>query len=233
MLYKIFLYFSVGIGLSLSSAYGQFYQRVEADFTIKEQLSDSLSNLTFGRVYYDLGQQKLMYQVKFPKREIWGFRDSLFYRKTEDSVFLNKSSPEAIQTSIFHLVLAGDLENFGLPDTVFQKIDVRKEDGKIITTFHPVAPFDKVFGPVYISKEQKVVTGVILTDNEGEVIGKQFFRKYNMSLPLPFPREIIQVTYKQEKPYYRITTFEDIKYNVRDDEEWYVYPLPHTLGDTE
>ncbi|MEO0641476.1 MAG: hypothetical protein AAFY70_17205, partial [Bacteroidota bacterium] len=88
-------------------------------------------------------------------------------------------------------------------------------------------------GDICISKERKVVTGVIITDKEEKILGKQFFRKYDMTLPLPFPQELIQITYRKGKAYYRITTFENIQYNVRDDEEWYAYPMPTTVGGTE
>ncbi|MEL6697935.1 MAG: hypothetical protein AAFP89_16955 [Bacteroidota bacterium] len=234
MRYRSTLLMLIGICLcTLSSVYGQFYQRVEADFTIKEQLTDSLSNLTFGRAYYDLGQGKLIYRVKFPEREIWGFQDSIFYRKTADTTLVSASDAQAVRTSIFHLVLSGDLDNFGLPDTIFQKADVTREEGQIITTFQPIPPYDKVLGAIYISKERKVVTGVIITDKEEKILGKQFFRKYDMTLPLPFPQELIQITYRKGKAYYRITTFENIQYNVRDDEEWYAYPMPNTVGGTE
>ncbi|MEL7342026.1 MAG: hypothetical protein AAGM67_16205 [Bacteroidota bacterium] len=209
-------------------SYGQHFYRVEADFTIKEKINDSLSQLTIGRVYYDQNRESLLYDVSFPSPQIWFLSDSNFYRiSDEDSINRQTISPLTVQSSVFHMVLADQLGNFGLSDSLFTKAGTVNQGGMIITTLEPLPKYEPYLGRVLISRKGKLVQGVIIMDPAGEVASKQFYRDYDLSGGLPFPQEIVQFSYQYGKQIsVRITTFENIQFNAEDTHQRYHYQLP-------
>ena len=224
---RIYLFISI-IMLPIIS-YGQHFYRVEADFTIKEKLNDSLSQLTIGRAYYDQKKENLLYQVSFPEPQIWFLNDSNFYRieNKGDSVSRQTISPLTVQASVFNMVLSDQLGTFGLSDSMYQKVSTVNQGGMVITTLEPLEVFKPYLGRVLISRKGKLVQGVILMDTAGEIASKQFYRNYDLSGGLPFPREIIQLSYQFGKQVStRITTFENIQFNAEDTHQLYHYQLP-------
>lgn len=215
--------------LPVSQSYGQHFYRVEADFTIKEKFNDSLSQLTIGRVYFDQNQEKLLYDVNFPAPEIWSFQDTSFFRilKKNDSVIRKTISPLVIQSSVFNLILSDQLSNYGLSDTLYVKSSTVNQGGMIITTLEPRELYQQYLGQVLISRQGKLLQGVIIMTPGGEIASKQFFRKYDLSGGIPFPQEIIQLGFKDGKQIStRITTFENFQFNADDSRQRYHYQLP-------
>ncbi|MFK7924057.1 MAG: hypothetical protein AB8H47_19020 [Bacteroidia bacterium] len=215
--------------LPVSLSYGQHFYRVEADFTIKEKINDSLSQLTIGRVYFDQNQEKLLYDVNFPASEIWSFQDTSFYKvlQKNDSVIRQSISPLVIKSSVFNMILSDQLNNYGLSDTLYMKISTVNQGGMIITTLEPRDLYKKYLGTVLISRQGKLLQGVIIMNPEGEIVSKQFFRDYDLSGGIPFPKEIIQLGFQNGKQLsVRITTFENIQFNANDTRQRYHYQLP-------
>lgn len=210
-------------------SYGQHFYRVEADFTIKEKLNDSLSQLTIGRAYYDQQRENLLYEISFPEPLIWFLRDSNFYRieTNGDSISRQTISPIMVQSSVFNMVLSDQLGTFGLSDSIYTKASTVNQGGMVITTLEPLPIYKPYLGNVLISRKGKLVLGVILMDPAGEIASKQFYRDYDLSGGIPFPREIIQLSYQFGKQVStRITTFENIQFNANDTRLRYHYQLP-------
>ncbi|MEO0897877.1 MAG: hypothetical protein AAFY71_15830 [Bacteroidota bacterium] len=207
----------------------QYYHRLEADFTIKENINDSTSSLVIGKAFYDTYNQKLVYDLSFPAKEVWVFQDSLLYKESADTSSMRWSDPSAVIWSIYHLSLTNQLANFGLSDSLFEISNVEKEEDMVITTYSPLTPFDKFMGPIMLAKKGKLLDGIVFVDPQGRLVSKQFYRKYNTMGGLPFPGKMIQITYPEGTARYRITEFENVQFNQADHENWYNYPMPDPL----
>ena len=207
------------------SVSAQEYYRVEAEFSIKEALSDSLARLTMGKVYYDKHIRKLIYKVKFPESQVWVMEDSFYHTKTPDTLISLEIPPAMVDMSVFNLVLTDELNNYGLKDSLYFRASVEKRDGMIISTWKPHPDLAHITGDILVSRKGKLLHGVVFLDAQGDVVSKQFFRKYEMSSGLPFPTEIIQILYREDTEIHRVTSFRNIRFNVADEEDHYSYSL--------
>ena len=58
------------------------------------------------------------------------------------------------------------------------------------------------------------------------MVSKQFYRDWINIDGFLFPSEIIQITYIEDKEFYKVTTFKDIEINVMGSDKMYDYKLP-------
>lgn len=193
--------------------FSQSFHRIEADFSIKEVWSDSLSSLTMGKVYYDKHVRRIVYQVTFPEAGTRILEDSFYHVQSVDTLYSQASSPAVVDMSIFNLVLNGDLENFGLKDSLYFKSSVKKEQGLIVSTWNPHPKISHLVGDILISKKGKLLHAIIFLDVEEKVLSKQFYRKYDLKGALPFPQEVIQFIYRDGMEIQRVSTFRNIRFN--------------------
>jgi len=206
----------------------QDYFRFTANFVIKEKLEDEASQLITGNVYFDKYIKKLVYDVQFPESSIIIMLDTLLYKIKDGVVDEIKSIPPLAENSVFYQLLEGKTKNFGLdePNSGYELKSVEKSDGQVISTFEPVEELKTVFGTVYISVKEGKLYGVIIMDKGGEILSKQFFRKYINVKGLQVPSEMITINFLQTgKTLKKITTFKDVRINENENDIMYNYPL--------
>jgi len=75
-------------------ANAQTFNRIEADFSIKEKDINGNKLLTIGRVYYDKNIRKIVLNISFPEKIIIVATDSLVYMIDNDSLI--KTSPAVV-----------------------------------------------------------------------------------------------------------------------------------------
>ncbi len=178
-----------------------------------------------GKVYFDKGLRRIVYKAHFPQPETLVISDSVVQKVGADTTISSPASPGIIDFSLFNLILSDELADYGLGDSLYSRASVERVDDMVITTWKPDPVLQGLTGDVQIARKGKLLHAVVFYSANGEVLGRQFFRKYEVSEGLPFPAEIIQVMKKDDVENYIITTFSNIRFNEADTEGHYTTPL--------
>ncbi len=221
---SLFLYLLLFPG-SLSA---QDYYRFTADFVIKEKLDDEASQLITGKVYFDKYVKKLVYEVQFPEPSVIVMQDTLLYKLRDGVVEEIKSIPPLAENSVFYQLLERKTKNFGLndPGSGYVLSNVEKVDDQVISTYVPVEELKTIFGTVLISIKKGQLYGVVIKSKEGEILSKQFFRKYVNVLGLEVPTEMIIFNFLPSgQTHKKITTFKNVRINENENDFMYNYPV--------
>jgi hypothetical protein len=136
------------------------------------------------------------------------------------------SVPPLAQFSIFHLVLTGQIRNYGLKNSGFTVKSVEKSNDMVITTWLPPKNISKMFGKVLISVKNNRLNGLVFIDAKGTILRKQFFDKYKNFGGIEFPLEIVDITYLQGKENYQVTTYKDIIFDEALSNQYYNFAIP-------
>lgn len=206
------------------NTYAQFY-RISADFTIKEKKVDGTHSLTKGRVYYDINNEKIIYDITFPAEQNLVMKDTSMYLYRDGVLTDRQTVPNTNKFSVFHLSLNSHLDNYGLNNTGYKIEKVEKKDGMVMTTWLPPQNLRKVLGKVIVSQKDKQLFGVVFFDANNQIIGKQFYRNYRLVNGLNFPGEIVQVSIKEGKEFYKTTEFKNITINETQNDNKYNFSI--------
>lgn len=204
---------------------GQYYFRIECDISIKYKVDGGEGMLVLGRAYYDKGRNTLIYDIRFPEREVWAIRDtSLFMvkgEKTEQTRVIDQYN----QSTIFHKILEGQLSNYGLQGSVYAVDRVERDGELVITTWKP-SQSAPMLGTILTSTLNNQLYGVVFMDAQGAVIGRQLFKDYVIVRGLSVPTGIIRVFYRDTGEEYQVYSLSNIVINNPGNESKYNYPLP-------
>lgn len=213
------------------TAAAQTPYRITAGISIKEKKASGEASLVVGTVYFDTHTDKLVYDITFPAPEVWVFHDSSMYKITKDSTSRLPSNALLIEMSIFNLALNGSLDVFGLDTTQLKPVSTTlTEDNLVVSSWKPKnKQLRNIVSKVELAKRDKLLMGVSMYAANEQLMMKQIIRKYEMNISIPFPQDILQITYSPEaKEDYRVTTFRNIRYDEAGNDAMYDYPLPNT-----
>jgi hypothetical protein len=211
-----------------SSGQSDAYFRIKADFTVKEIYTDGRTGLTMGQVYFDKAKRKIVYNVRFPEKEIWYFNDSLMFTVKGTIVDKQQGVPGYIDFSIFSLSLNHQLKDYGLKkNTVFDLKEIVKEDDMVISIWKPKKQFNQMLGDVKVSVRGNKLLGVIIYNVDGQMIGKQIFSEYKKIGAIEFPAQIISYTFVNDTEQSKqLITYKNVILNQRDEDYFYNYIVP-------
>lgn len=210
------------IVFSQTIAHGQSYFRLEAKVSIKNKEKNGMGSLMMGKVYYDIHQKKLVYDLTFPEKEVWVVRDSISKVYRNNLLYNTEKINPFVETTIFHKCLIGNLNDFGLKNSFYTIDNIERDQGLVITTWLP--PDDMGLGPILTSTQNNVLQGVIFKTQEGDVFNKQIYKEYITVSGLKIPTEIIQVITRDGSEIYQIVNLSEIKINSTSNERMYIYP---------
>lgn len=182
--------------------------------------------MQMGTTYYDINAKKLVYQLSFPEKEVLLTTDSCTYRIKGDTLSDKNKVPGFIQQSIFHLVLKGDLQNFGLNKSALKIDKVERQNGMVITTWVPEKKNKLFKGKIMVSTKENKLFGVVYLDGKDNLVSKQFYEDYKVVAGLAFPKKVVYIMYKDGKEFYKVLTFRNVKLNEKGSEEFYNCPIP-------
>ena len=214
------------LGFSFYQVHGQKFYRIKGEYSIKAKSADGKAQLTIGKFYYDKNIKKLVYQNSFPQKETWVSLDTSVYQIVNEKVVSRFKSPPIGIFSIFHLVLTNQINNYGLKNSPFTIQKVEKQGDMVITTWLPPKSLATLFGKVLISNKNNRLFGMIFIDSKGKILRKQFFDKYQSFRGLEFPMEIVDITYKDDKENYQVTTYKNIEIDEVTEEYLYNFAVP-------
>jgi hypothetical protein len=216
----LFLFVVVLAGLPDLQA--QHYYRIECDISIKHKVAGEDGMLVLGRAYYDKVAGRVVFDIRFPDREVWVIEDTLVTVHKDGTTRQTMGMEQYTQATIFHLILEGNLNNFGLHGTMYTMGSVRRDEEMVITTWNP-GPGNQALGKIHTSNIDGALHGVVFENATGEVIGRQLFRNYLTVRGLQVPTEIIQVFYREEAEEYQVYAFSNIRINNEGNEDFYNY----------
>jgi len=203
--------------------FAQYFFRIEADISMKSKL-ENVNQLTMGRVYYDIKIKKLVYNIHFPEKEVWVVKDSTVSTYKNNQLLKQAKTLSLVQSTLFHLALEGKLHDYGLSKSVYKITKVEKDGDLVISTYSPPENY-KSLGKVVLSTKDKNLYGVVFFSADNKILSKQIIKSYVTVSGLKFPSEIIQIYYKDNKEYYQVMTFKNVKVNNLQNENYYNYPL--------
>ncbi len=227
-IYSFLLILSFSLLLSKPTLGQQFF-RLKADFSIKENLIDGSSSLSMGTVYFDRTKGKVVYNLKFPSPSLSVLTDTAAYEIADGKIKAKVPVLGLVDFSIFNLSMSDRLGNYGLTgkNTLYQLVDVAKEDSLVISTWRPTKKeLKEAVGDVLISQKNKQLYGIVFMDKNNQPSSKQFFNNYKLFSGLMFPTEIVQINYKNGKEFYKVTTFKNIKVNDLSENIFYNFSIP-------
>lgn len=204
---------------------GQHYFRLRADFSTKEKFYDGTMSLSRGTVYFDKVHNKLVYNISFPEKELWVFKDTTFYRFVDKTLKSKKMVPFNPAITMFNNLLNNTMQNFGLEKSLYKIDKVEKKGDLVVTTWIPDKKVAKMFGKVVTSKKNNQLFGVAFYSTQNELIKKQFFKDYIKIAGLEFPTEVIEIHYLTQGMEIKQTNYRNIVVNDMKDEEIYNYRL--------
>ncbi len=210
-----------------SMAQRDAYYRIRADFSVKEKHTDGKSSLTMGQVYYDKARKKIVYNVKFPDKEVWLFHDTVMYRIKDNVPEKKAVIPGYIDFSVFNLALNNNLKDYGLKNSMYELKNVSRDEDMVISLWSPKKEYAKLIGDIKISVKDNRLYGVLIYDAAKKMIGKQIFTEYVKIGGFEFPAEIVNFSYTTEgQEIHQITTYKNVKVNNWDENTFYNYPVP-------
>lgn len=215
---------------------GQYYFRVKADVTIREKGLNEDYKLVIGKVYYDVHHKKIVYDITFPEKEKWLLIDTSIYYFKDDRLVERKLSPVFPEFSVFHLVLQGGLQEYGLASHPMIRVkEIEKTDERVIKTLGPVSEYEDAMGKIKISTQDRKLEAVLLYNVDGRLMSRQFFSDYALIKGLQFPLNIVQYIYpnpeiqpntKEGDEVLIQTIFSNVQINRTDEEYIYNFPVP-------
>jgi hypothetical protein len=221
LLYSFLL--AVFILLLPESGQAQYYYRLECDISIKNKVEGGDGALIMGRAYYDKSRNQLVYDIRFPEREVWVIKDTVLYVHIDDQLTHKQNIDQYNQSTVFHKILEGQLNNYGLQGSIFSIKSILRDDDMVITTWVPRSGAEQL-GTVLTSTVNDALHGVVFKNYEDQIIGRQLFRDYTVVSGLKIPTEIIQVFYRDTQEEYQVFSFSNIRINNPGNEHMYAYP---------
>jgi hypothetical protein len=208
-LFSIFLVF-----ISSGQISGQEYFRIEADFTVKVKKSDGNMNLSRGKVYYDKNYKELLYDITFPRVEMWAVKDTSLYKIRNNILTERISIPSVNEFTVFHLSLNSGLNNFGLTNSVYRINKVEKKGDLVLSYWKIPENAGLMLDYVIVAKKNNRLESVVWVGKDSKIISRQFFRNYIRIDAFEFPGQIIQILYDANgKENYQVTDFKNITVN--------------------
>jgi hypothetical protein len=223
------------ISVFASGLNAQKFYRFKAEVSIKDKLANGTYRLTMGKVYYDKIYKKVVYQLKFPKKETMVVQDTTMYTLDAADKLLNSSRTVLIpEFTVFHLALTNQLSNYGLKGGEEQQVykigKVEKTDKGVLTTWVPAEEgLKKLFGDIKMLKKGKRLDAMIFYDAKGKIVSRQFFKKYVNVKGVEFPQEVTMMSYDFEgKRNLQLTTYKNIEIDQNGEDNMYRYRIPIT-----
>ena len=160
----------------ITNSFGQDYFRFRSDFTLKEvsSIGDSIERrLIIGSCTFDNKINKLTYNLTFPQAEQWIIQDTFVYTLREGKLIDKTTAPYITEHSIFKMLLAQSLNDFGLIKSGYKIDNVKRLGEEVYITYLPPDEYLDALGPLVLIKEKRFLKGVIYYEPNGNMMFRQ------------------------------------------------------------
>lgn len=207
----------------------QDYFRFRSDFTLKEisSVGDSLERrLIIGTCTFDNKINKLTYNLSFPQEEQWIIQDTFVYTLKQGKLVDKTTAPYITEHSIFKMLLAQSLSDFGLIKSGYQIESVKRLEDQVYITYLPPDEYLDALGPLVLINEKKLLKGVIYYEPTGNMMFRQQLDDYQVIDGLPIPGQLTHIVEKDGKSIKRVLSFDHVVINEAGNDELYNQPIP-------
>ncbi len=216
-LYLIIIY----LLLTVNQSFAQYIYRLRADFSIKTKMANGTESLVVGQVFYDKNTKKLIYQNTFPEKETFVSLDTILYKIINGKVVEQKTIPPIAYYSVFHLVMNGQLANYGLEKSNYKIENTEKQNDMVLTTWKPPQKYKDKLGKICISNKENRIYGIIFYGTSNEIISKTFFEEYQKLNGVEFPTKMVLFQYHNQSSDIQVITFSKLQANEKDNNSFY------------
>lgn len=233
-LYKFLLIVFLLSGFSSLNA--QKFYRFKADVSVKDKLANNTYRLTMGKVYYDKIYRKIVYDLTFPKKETLVVQDTTMFKINEKGILVSSNKTVLMpEFTVFHLALTGKLFDYGInamqsEKSIYKVGKVEKTSQGVKTTWEPADDyFAKYFGNIVMLNKDKRLDAMVFYNVEGQIVSRQFFKKYTSVKGIQFPQEVTMISYGEDgTKNIQLTTYKNVVIDQTDEDEKYRYRIPIT-----
>lgn len=205
-------------------SFSQSSFRITGNYSIKSK-TDSADLLVMGKFYYDSYLKKIVHANYFPSKETWVTHDTTIYKFVGVDLESRNKIPPISSNSLYALALENKLSDYGLGQSMYKRVKVETKNDMVISTWEP-QQFDKFFGNIVLSNKNKQLNAIIFYSAKGEILKKQFFENYENIRGVLFPTKVVEITYLNNKEYFKVSTYKDIIIDDLREDNMYDYPLP-------
>ena len=205
--------------------FSQVLYRIEADFSIKEKRSSGFENLTMGRVYFDKNQRQIIFDIKFPEKEIMIMNDTAIIMANAGKYSKHSLADNLVNFSVLNLFLNGELDYYGLNSTPFKLTKTEKDSGLVITTWVLEKNTSKSsVSKLLLSQKNNELQGLITYGPGDFIVSKQFFSDYFPVGGMEFPGKVVQFSYSPDgSEVTKITSYKNVLLNNANNNSFYNY----------
>jgi len=207
--------------------YSQYAFRMKADILTKTRLPDSTFQVSKGKLFYDVNNKKIIFDFTFPQKEKIVLFDTIMYTFRGDTLFSKSKNLLIPEQSLFHYILLGKMQNYGLEQASFEMKGVEKKNDMVITTWLPPEFLKKMISKVLMATKNKLIYSVTMIDPDGIVMSRQILKNYKLIQGIDIPAEILIATYLKNNKgnIYQIINMENIILNEPKNNEQYNHAL--------
>lgn len=216
---RILLFIGIFMGIS-QVGYSQYiHGRIEAEISVKELHPDRKPSLMMGKVFYDAEEGLLIYDIKFPEKELM-LIDSSKVMSKKDTLVEREVPASIIQFSIYKLLLSGDMKSYGLPRDEFNIVNINETDAGIQADWVPKNK--EINYLIRISQQNGKINGIANYLKDGTLLGKQLFSDYVKVGRIEFPTKIYEISpLPNGGEHKKLTTHSNIIIDDESDEDDY------------
>ena len=204
---------------------GQEYQRFEASYSIKEQLTDKSQSLQIGKVYYNSITDQICYDISFPRKERVIVCDTFMITVGENGSKTAVTGLGLVSFSIFSLLLKSDLSYYGLKKLPYKMLDIHNEDTLVISKWQV---FDNVrtnMPVISLAQCNKRLYSFVGFDRNDNIVTRQFYENYETINGLSIPTQVITFYYINNEESIKWLILRDIRINNFRNDENYVFSV--------
>jgi hypothetical protein len=208
-----------------ATVFSQFAYRLNADILTKTRLVDSTFQISKGKIFYDLNNKKIIYDLTFPRNEKVVLFDTLLYTFIDnglESVAANYLIPEQ---SVFHFMLTGSMNNYGLKESNFTATSSEKNKDLLVTTWSPPEQLRPVLSKIEIATRNKQIYSITMFDGDEKIMNRQILKDYRLINGVYLPTEILLATYLSQGTVYQVITLSNVVINETGNHQKYDHAL--------
>lgn len=218
----ILLFFFCWLSLHANA---QLAYRLKADILTKTRLVDSTFQISKGKIFYDMNTKKIVYDFSFPRKEKVVLFDTIMYQYENEKLQTTSTNYLLPEQSIFHFMLTGNLDNFGLYESNFNATNVEKQKDLVVTTWSPPEQLKPLLSKIEIATKKKQIYGITMFNSDEQIINRQILKNYQLINGLNIPTEILLATYLTQGTIYQIITLSNVVINEKGNDQIYNYEL--------
>ncbi|HOO83400.1 MAG TPA: hypothetical protein PLS94_02460 [Prolixibacteraceae bacterium] len=218
--FLLFLFCWLGLQANAQLAY-----RLKADILTKTRLVDSTFQVSKGKIFYDMNAKKIVYDFSFPRKEKVVLFDTIMYNYENEKLQNTSTNYLLPEQSIFHFMLTGNLDNFGLYESNFNATKVEKQKDLVVTTWSPPEQLKPLLSKIDIATKKKQIYGITMYNSDGQIINRQILKNYQLVNGLNIPTEVLLATYLTQGTVYQIITLSNVVINEKGNNQIYNHEL--------